>query len=62
MPHLAWWRDCELNESTHFLGICEYTKREKFEVKVRALCVAMEWDFGQIRMVHCYSNSILNKF
>ena len=63
MPHIAWFYYCGLDEGdSKFLGISEYTKRHDFEVKIKALCVAMGWDYASIKSVHCYDNQVQDNF
>ncbi len=57
MPILLVYYHCDLNDETIFLGVCEYTKRKDFEIKMKAWCECYEMDFNKVQWKHGYLNT-----
>lgn len=62
MPCFVYTYRCELNETTQLLGVCEASKREEFDERIKALCEAMGWDIESVDRLHCYLNSFRDNF
>lgn len=60
MPHYLIIKTSE--QSSQFIGMCEFTKRRELEPKIEALCKAMGWNLLDIKWLHVYDNCISNSF
>lgn len=61
MPILI-WNHQDSDDCLTLIGVCEFSKRSEFEPKVRALCIAMDWQFEDVRVSHNYLNSVFALF
>lgn len=59
---IAYFRYCELNESTQFLGVCQFFAKAVFEKKLEHLFAAMGWNAGELVTVHCYEGAVVDRF
>lgn len=61
MPILSVFYPDEMDDGGGwFLGSCEYTKREEFETRIRALCVANKWQYDRCKWVHHFLNDLVD--
>lgn len=58
MPVLVVFYHCELNEITYFIGVFEFTEREKMNTVIDAYCALHDVTRGGINIVHTYMNQI----
>lgn len=58
MPIVMYYYWNELNETHHFIGVCELSKQEEFHEKVKAMCKAYEWNEDSIFFRHASLNYV----
>ena len=58
MPIICFWYDDPLNENTTLIGVCQHSKRNEFELRVRAWCTAYQYSHTNIRVTSGYLDSI----